>query len=333
MFTTRFAIIIVILSGLLMFDVSCKSDDKLADALEEAWEFKNAGEFEQAEKAYKRAISISRKKYGSDNTREADYLCILGMMYVENGRIEEGEIVLHKSLNIFKDKGKTDDHIALLALNSLAIAYKMGEKYTEAESLFTYLINNNNYNSVMCNKPIIHSNLLYLLAETNIYLGRMPRAESLLLDYTSSYTNSPYRDIDDLLYAYLYLANLYGEQSRYSELEQIMTELINIADSVYNDDNTQKIHYRLYMSMICERFYDTNKADSIYYNTIELLKQVYGNDPEGIAQICEYLEASYKKQDMKDKASIFAQKAINIRSAIEQDSIPNPDDLNLYINR
>jgi tetratricopeptide (TPR) repeat protein len=93
------------------------------------------GDFAEAERLYKRAISILDKAGETNNPTYAVLLSNFGSLYVEEGQIAKGEALLRRSLAMNARLLSAEDEQIAVTCNVLAQALTQEGKHREAEQL------------------------------------------------------------------------------------------------------------------------------------------------------------------------------------------------------
>src|SRR5262249_41481247 len=94
------------------------------------------GRYEEALKAYGRALAIYEKALGPDHPLVATSLNNLAMLYYAQGRYGEAEPLYKRSLSIREKRLGPDHPVVGRSLNNLAELYRAQGRYAEAEPLY-----------------------------------------------------------------------------------------------------------------------------------------------------------------------------------------------------
>jgi tetratricopeptide (TPR) repeat protein len=92
--------------------------------------------YTEAERLYKRSITIYEKALGSEHLYVANALNNLALLYFSMEKFDEAERLYKRTLTIYeKELGPNDTHLAT-ALNNLALLYHAQERFPEAERYY-----------------------------------------------------------------------------------------------------------------------------------------------------------------------------------------------------
>jgi tetratricopeptide (TPR) repeat protein len=93
------------------------------------------GKYDEAEKLYRRALTVFERVYGTEHYEIAVTLNNLAAIYHARGESEEAEELYQRALSI-KEKALGTDHPDIaMTLNNLAVFYKSQQKYDQAAPL------------------------------------------------------------------------------------------------------------------------------------------------------------------------------------------------------
>jgi len=321
-------LIIVIILGSF---INCSESDDFDEIVRKADTFYAAGKYERVIEICKRGISVSRKKYGKDNVLETYYLGYLGAIYYKLGKYDDAEISLLNALELYKKYNLYESCAAASSQGLLAKVYMQKERYIESESLLFHSIDASEKNECEDAKSL---NLIkYQIGMSYYYRGYYNKAESLFVDFLNKYEDDPDLNYVNTIEIYMFYALSLYRQTRIDELIELLNYWDKKCDNICPDDYYGIVYPKLALNFVYKNQDNRKKADSLYFNSLKILNQICEDDPDITSQLCYELSNFYDLWGYESEAQEYLQKAENLKAALEQDLDPDPEDLNLYLNR
>ncbi|MCS7078049.1 MAG: CHAT domain-containing protein [Bacteroidia bacterium] len=281
----------------------------------------------------------------------------LGLLYKEQGRYSEAELLLKESKTINLNLlGENHPNYGKSCQNLGSIYFQMG-KYMQAESnyletkrivekhngtesleyanicnslgllyhyqgMYSKAISLYNVSRAIYAKILGERSKSYAIVCNNLgisynSLGNIPQAEQLYSQARK--TLQILKDTENLAYANICnnLSNVYISQGRYSEVEPLITEAKRIRLKLLGKNNP---NYATYCSTLGGVYLDQQKyakAESLLIESKEILLKTVGKNHELYSQNCINLAVTYEGQGRDDEAEKLYLEAENIMLNIQ----------------
>jgi tetratricopeptide (TPR) repeat protein len=308
--------------SIFMLMIACERKSELETLLDKGHKLSRNNEFAEAERVYKRYISLTRKIAGSENLHETTGLIALSMLYTKQHKFEMAEYCARSAIDIFNKHERLNEWDGLIALSTLGNVYLAQEKWNDAESLYLSILETNDCTDF--EDTLTYLNNTWSLAVIYWRTGETNKAESLWNEYIKCYNESRANQPIFLSYfvkSYQGLGIIYTESGQYSEADSALKKAISIINANRLDRSTSKAGCLLDLSYLYEKINLLDSSEISYDKAIELLEDYYGGDSSGLYDVYGYLGYFYHKRGRFDRSREYKEKAQSIKSVSDQDTL------------
>ncbi|KAG5656825.1 hypothetical protein KAF25_010378, partial [Fusarium avenaceum] len=261
---------------------------------------RESGNLTEAERLFKRSVSVYSKTLGEDHRHTLVLRHHLGLTYFGQGRyIETQEI-----LKTLRDKKmlvpQEEDSETWPSMYCLALAYEAQGRMKEAEAIYTQLVETLTRISGTEHPDTLRC--LAGLASTLIEQDRANDAEDILVPVLAM-QKKVFGDEDlDTLESMTQLAASYEEQGLYDEAEDIGVQVLEVYARIYGKEHYVTLLSTMRLAKIYERQGRLSAAEDILAPSVALQKKVLGKGHPVTQRSIKLLEKISKSQGRLEEA-------------------------------
>jgi tetratricopeptide (TPR) repeat protein len=315
---------------------SLLSVEQLEDSLEKAiqqWEEdspKLASLYGQLGEAYRQQIQQGHyKTFGQEASRAeqllqkainqssqpsdflAENLNNLALLYESQGKYEEAEPLIARSLSI-RESQLEENHLDVAeSLNNLAALYKTQGKYAEAEPLYTRSLSIKE-KQLGEDHPSVSTSLnnLAVLYESQ---GKYEEAEPLYLRSLSIKEKQLGEDHPSVATSLNNLAVLYESQGKYEEAEPLYLRSLSIRKSQLGENHPDVATSLNNLAALHESQGKYEEAEPLYLRSLAIREKQLGENHPDVANSLNNLAALYQSQGKYEEAEPLYLRSLAIR--------------------
>ncbi len=269
------------------------------------------GKYAEATEIAKRALALTERKFGPDDTSLATSCDDLAELYRAQGRYAEAEPFYKRALSI-REKALGPDHPNVAqSLNNLGFLYYSQGRYPEAEPLYKRCLAIREKALGPDHRDVAQS--LNGLATLYWAMGRPDAAEPLLKRSIAIVEKVQGQDNADFAAALNNLAAMYATQGRYADAEPLYRRSLAIREKVLGPDHPD-------VATSFNNLAELYRAQGRYADTEPLLKRslaiqekTLGFDNPSVALTLNNLAELYRILGRTAEAEPLYQRALAIR--------------------
>jgi tetratricopeptide (TPR) repeat protein len=245
----------------------------------ESFELYQAGLFEEAIGASRRALAASEAEFGPDHVVTAKSMNNLGAMLSKHGDRTEAEMLLLSALEILERKLGKYDPGASSALNNLGELYSAQERFEEAEPLLKRAL------SIREKEPgEKDADLIATLENLAVLYSRMDRFDEA-----------------ERIYSELLKIRLEALGKGHPDTEATVRSILNLKIGEGNYHKSRKDH---------------EKAEAAYETALDIARMLSPSDPTQVASLLEALAAIDVRTGDLDEAAFNYERLAEVRAEI-----------------
>ena len=197
--------------------------------------YQDQGQLERAEPFLRKAVKVSKEKYGDRNKEVGTSLGNLGLLLNKMGRNEEAAGLLEEALEVQKAISGPDDEKVALALNNLGLVRSHLNQLEEAIELYAESMRI--YQKLYGREHEGVATVLNNLAGIYGRLGNVEKQEEMEREVLSILGKTLGNDHPHYATTLNTLAGLFMMQRRYKEAEEMLRGAIKIWRKIYGNEN------------------------------------------------------------------------------------------------
>jgi tetratricopeptide (TPR) repeat protein/CHAT domain-containing protein len=254
----------------------------------------NEAQFDSALVLAKRALEITEREYGKEDTSVADALMNIGDAYLGQSKYNDAEPYYQRALRIREQALGPDHPDVASTLNNLALLYADQGRYTEAESHMKRALTIDEKISGPDHPNVARD--LNNLANLYWIQGRYSDAESLHRRVLTIRESSLSSDSPDLASSLNNLAILCMVQGRYREAEPLYRRALGIYEHAYGSDHPSSVQCMNNLSLLLAEEGRYKDAEPLCARALEAREKTLGPNHPDVAQSLHNLASLYQSQ-------------------------------------
>jgi tetratricopeptide (TPR) repeat protein len=287
------------------------------------------GQYTSAETFLARSLLICEQYFGSNSFAVARDSSNLAAVYSSQGRYEEAELLLVRSLNVEEEQlDQNDYYLIATCFNNLAEVYRIQGHYGAAKSLYIRSISMTEklFGPEYLNLATILNNLALNYESQGIY-GEAESSYIRSLSILEKQLSPEHPRIADILSN---LAALYYIQERYGESEMFQKRALKIMEQQLGS-NHHLVAFSLnnlgslYMSQGHHA-----EAETLFERSLSIREQQLGSNHPEVATSLNNLGSLYMSQGHHAEAETLFERSLSIRE--QQLGSTHPDVAGSFIN-
>ena len=247
---------------------------------------------------------------GNEDPQFAFSLNQLALLYISQGKYNEAETLLLRSLSIMeKELGENHPHVAT-SLNNLAELYHSQGKYNEAEPFFLRSLSIYE-NQLGENHPDV-ANSLNNLAGLYRSQGKYKVAEPLCLRSLSIYENQLGENHPHVATSLNNLASIYNYQGKYNEAEPLHLRSLSIRENQLGENHPDVASG---LNDLANLYLDHGKyheAEPLYLRSLSISEEQLGKNHPDVANSLNNLAELYLEQGKYHEAEPLYLRSLSI---------------------
>lgn len=278
--------------------------------------YEKLGDLSRADSLLQSALNERKAILGPDHPEIAANLVFLGLLRIDQARLEDAERLVREGLEKARRAGPRDNVAIAKADTALGRVFEARGAYEKAVPVLNEAIRLHSASG----PPTPDLALTFkALADTHFYIGHYDQCENftrkaLALDRQFVGERHPLVS-DDLVN----LGAVQHERGNYTQAEALYGQALDITQSWYGKDNpeTASILSMIARSMIFEKRFD--EATSRLEQALAIQEHVYGPVHARVANVLNELGSIAYQQDKLDEAEARFRRIINIYRSIYGD--------------
>lgn len=250
-------------------------------------------QYAQAEALLYRARDIYMQVWGSAHPAMAESLNSLAVLYWDQGRYTEAESLLQQALTICEQQVQPEHSDTIQSLNNLALLSFEHGRYTEAESLYRRALT---------------------ILEQQLELECPHTSQSLNgLAVLSRDANANATQADQLAHSLIGLAELYVEQSRYTQAEPLLRRALAVWEQHLGPQHPHTAFALHDLARVYSAQGRYTEAELLFRRAVEIREQQLGPEHPKTAQSLNNLGKLYTDAGRYTEAEPLLRRALTIR--------------------
>jgi len=248
---------------------------------------------------------------GNEDDQFAFSLNQLALLYFTQGKYNEAELLMARSLSIYENQlGGDHPHVAT-SFNNLAEIYYYQGKYNEAETLYLRSLSIRE-KQLGENHPDVAISLNNL---AGLYLdqGKYDEAESFMARSLSIREKQLGEDHPDVASSLNSLAELYRQQGKYNEAELLYLRSLSIYENQLGENHLDVATSLNNLALLYHSQRKYKDAEPLYLRSLSITENQLGADHPDVATSLNNLAALYNAQSNYTEAKKLSQRALTIR--------------------
>ena len=261
--------------------------------------------YDKAEEYLKLSLALKEKNFGLNSIEFANTLNWLAVTFHERSLLDEAENKYLKVLSIQKNNEDTNN--ISTTLYNLGRLYQDKYKYIESEEYFKLSLKYiEDYLEI---KSTEYIEVLDGLASLYYDMGLYKKSENTIHKALKISKNLFGENNNDYLSILIGLGNAYAEQGLYEKAEQIFVKILNNKKNISSENKAATLNN---LGLLYTRLASYDKAAEYLFKSLEIEKEIYGEDSKNIASNLNNIALNLKKRGDLKNAKKFILMAINI---------------------
>lgn len=266
-----------------------------------SWYMNYRGNYNKAHELMRDSWNIRRIFWGEDGPSTLDSLNGIAMILTKMDRHDEARQCFQEALEAKLRTQGANSYDTLVGMNNLASVYNDEHKWAEAEEL---LIQALEISKTTQNRKA-EEHVMFTLANTYLYQGRLPEAASLNIQLLETCEKRLGPGHPHTLVTKANLAHIYRDQGQLNEAEQLQLEVLKISEADPGLElNILPTKTRLAMTYLAQGRID--EATELQLQVVEASKEKLGPDHFETMEHKSQLGAMYFAQHRYKEAEELA---------------------------
>jgi tetratricopeptide (TPR) repeat protein len=286
---------------------------------------RSSGHFKEAERVSLRALAAKEKYFGVDHTSTLDTINNLGLLYHDQGKMEEAEKIYLRGLKGYEKAGPDQIPALNTALN-LGNLYRDQGKLAPAEQMLLRSLNG--YKMLAPNSPVTFSvfNSLGLLYKDQ---GKMAQSGSMLLQALAGMEKTLGSEHTTTLGTVNNIGVLHKEQGRLTEAEQMLLRGLRGYERTVGPNNKSTLSIVNNLGLVYHRQGKLVEADQMLTRALKGYEEAVGPDHIATLNAVMNLGNLYKDQGkMIDAEKLLRQALVSKQKTLGFDHPSTFDSMN-----
>jgi CHAT domain-containing protein len=265
--------------------------------------YMNHNDLTSAKNLAGKALILSEKKFGKQDTNYAMQLLQLGEIYFKMENMDSALICFNESLKIFKSNFHTDNLLIASTLKDIGEAYYALNRFQEAEKY--YLEDLSILISLHKGDNVHKANILGELGYVYYELGKNDKVEKYTKESIEMYKRLEGNNNIQIAHYKDILGMAYENQARFEEAGIIYKEILEIYRKEFKGDD---IHIAQSLNGLGVLSNEQGKylvALEYYYESINMFKRLIKGEDSEIANCLDNIGAVYHNLGQFDKAESY----------------------------
>lgn len=280
----------------------------------EGYSYYLLGAYTQAEKHFRKAVSIPMQVLGADSPHTADFINDLAVLYVAMGDYSRAEPLYERSLKISRNALGPDHNQTGVALHNLGQLYDVMGRYTQAEPLLleSLAISEKRFGP----RDVDVAMGLDSLAQLYHNKGDYAYAEQLYiraLDITEEVLGPDDLGLNTTLNN---LALLYGDLGDYERARPLFERSLSITETVLGHDHLNTAIVIHNIAQLHHEIGEYEEAELLYKEGISIAEKTLGSNHPEMAIDFHSLATLYNETQDYQQAQQLYERALRISESI-----------------
>lgn len=282
------------------------------DILQRADSLQKAAQYDSALVLAQKALAITEREYGTEDTSVARVVNRIGSIYWFQGNYPEAETTWKRALQI-RERAPGADHLDVArSLNNLALLYQTQGRYDEAEPLFLRALQIGE-KALGLEHPYVARTFLNNLALLYQNQGRYDEAEPLYLRALQILEKALGAEHPDITTSLNNLGYLYTAQGRYAEAERLYRRALQIREKALGPEHPDVASSLTNLGFLYYNQGRYAEAEPLYRRALQISERALGAEHPRIAQCLYNLANLYSDQGRYADAEPLYKHALDIQ--------------------
>jgi len=272
-------------------------------------------QYDRAEQAFARALSLYEKSSGGSNVMVSDSLGAMAELLIVQHRYRDAEPLLLRAIRIVEHAIGANDQRSLPLFASLADVYREQASYAPAEQLHQRAISMAEKEGRATQAELLKH--LSGLASLYIEQGEYMKAELLLHRALSLLEEEPSKNAPSIVKTLNIFARMYLESGESVASERAATRAIGLGTDVF-EPNHPEIATSLHgLGTLLRRTWRREDAEAPLKRALAIREEVFGKDHPLVARTLNELAELERANGQKARADELARRALRITEAAQ----------------
>jgi len=275
--------------------------------------YQKLGKFDQADSLLGSALDQRRRLFGSDSTEVARSLVEVGLLRVDEAKLDEAVRLVRQGLEIYRPKLPADNPRVLWATTALGRVLEERGSYDAAIKVLDETVKLQSKSGA--NSPELAASMLEL-ANSHFYAGHFELADALdwkLLDLHRQLNGDRHPLVSEDL---INLGAIQLDRGHYREAEKFDRQALDIVQEFYGKDHpkTAAAMTLLARSLVYQKRFD--EATALLQPALAIRERVYGTVHPSVASTLNELGNTASIQGRYDAAAQYFTRMIEIYRSV-----------------
>ncbi|KAB8256696.1 TPR-like protein [Aspergillus pseudonomiae] len=267
--------------------------------------------FLAAEQMSQRALAGFEKALGPDHTSTLIAGTNLGVIYQNQGKLDQGEKLFQRALARFEKLLRPDHPLTLGTVNNLGLLYRHKGKLDQAEQLYQRVL-------AGFEKALGPVHMITLITVNNLGLlyqsrGKLDQGEQLFQRAIACSEKAFGPDDPLTLSTISNLGNLYRDQGRLDQAEQLYQRVIACSEKALGPDHMLTLNTVYNSGILYQNRGKLDRADELYQRALAGFEKPLGLDHPLTLGTISNLGNLYRDQGKLDQAEQMDQRAGRVK--------------------
>lgn len=256
--------------------------------------------YNEAEKLYARALTISQKNPNQDELEQCKIKFNLAMSYRLQNKFKEAEQLYKQILPIYEQLAGAKSSEFAGTMNALADTLWVQDRYSEATALYEQALSI--FEKLYKSEHPVLAAAREALAEKYSLEGNYKQAEALYLDMMSVYEQTPGFDVIELCKVRIKLASTYQSQKRFNDSDRLYEQVLTSYKQIVGPESKE---VATILNALADNYWLQAKyeeAEVLYRQALAIFEKALGLEHPIVASSTDALAQKYYERGESGKA-------------------------------